>query len=57
MQDSCGCGYRSPTPPFDQIAPALREALGDERSAATTIVAGLIEPEMKVEIEATAFRG
>jgi enamine deaminase RidA (YjgF/YER057c/UK114 family) len=39
-----------------EIAPALREALGDVRPAATMVVAGLNEPEMKVEIEATAFR-
>lgn len=27
------------------------------RPAATMVVAGLIKPEMKIEIEATAFRG
>lgn len=40
-----------------EIAPALREALGEVRPAAMMIVAGLNEPEMKVEIEVTAFRG
>lgn len=30
---------------------------GGSRPAATMIVAGLLKPEMKVEIEATAFRG
>ena len=40
-----------------EIAPALREALGEVRPAATMVVAGLNEPEMKVEIEVTAFRG
>jgi enamine deaminase RidA (YjgF/YER057c/UK114 family) len=40
-----------------EIAPALREALGSVRPAATMVVAGLNEPEMKVEIEVTAFRG
>ncbi len=39
-----------------EIAPALREALGAVRPAATMLVAGLNEPEMKVEIEVTAFR-
>jgi enamine deaminase RidA (YjgF/YER057c/UK114 family) len=39
-----------------EIAPALREALGEVRPAATMVVAGLNEPEMKVEIEVTAFR-
>ncbi|MDB6178168.1 RidA family protein [Paracoccus sp. Z330] len=38
------------------LAPALQEALGDIRPAATMIVAGLIRPEMKIEIEATALR-
>ena len=40
-----------------EIAPALREALGAVRPAATMVAAGLNEPEMKVEIEVTAFRG
>ena len=40
-----------------EIAPALREALGAVRPAATMVVAALTEPEMKVEIEVTAFRG
>lgn len=40
-----------------QIAPALREALGEVRPAATMVVAGLVAPEMKVEIEVTAYRG
>ena len=40
-----------------EIAPALREAFGDLRPAATMMVAGLIAPEMKVEIEVTACRG
>jgi enamine deaminase RidA (YjgF/YER057c/UK114 family) len=41
----------------DVIAPALSEALGSVKPAATMIVAGLIRPEMKIEIEVTAFRG
>jgi enamine deaminase RidA (YjgF/YER057c/UK114 family) len=40
-----------------EVAPALREALGGVRPAATMVVAGLNEPEMKIEIEVTAFRG
>lgn len=40
----------------DAITPALGEALGDIRPAATMVIAGLIRPEMKVEIEATAMR-
>jgi enamine deaminase RidA (YjgF/YER057c/UK114 family) len=42
---------------FDRIAPLLGERFGGIRPAATMIVAGLIRPEMKVEIEVTAFRG
>ncbi|WP_449041401.1 RidA family protein [Paracoccus sp. (in: a-proteobacteria)] len=40
-----------------EIAPVLGEALKEVRPAATMVVAGLIRPEMKVEIEVTAFRG
>jgi enamine deaminase RidA (YjgF/YER057c/UK114 family) len=40
-----------------EIAPALREAFGAIRPAATMIVAALTEPEMLVEVEVTAFRG
>jgi len=40
----------------DEIAPALQEALGEVRPAGTMIVAGLVAPEMKVEIEVTALR-
>ncbi|CAN5727109.1 RidA family protein [soil metagenome] len=47
------------TDPSDhpKIAPALREAFGAVRPANTTVVSGLVRPEMKLEIEATAFRG
>ncbi|MEY4696528.1 MAG: hypothetical protein RIT14_956 [Pseudomonadota bacterium] len=41
----------------DALVPALGEALADIRPAATMVIAGLIRPEMKVEIEATAFKG
>jgi enamine deaminase RidA (YjgF/YER057c/UK114 family) len=41
----------------EELIPALGEALGDIRPAATMIIAGLIRPEMKVEIEVTAFKG
>ncbi len=40
-----------------EIAPVLREVLAEVRPAATMVVAGLNEPEMKLEIEVTAFRG
>lgn len=41
----------------DAVTPTLGEALGDIRPAATMVIAGLIRPEMKVEIEVTAFKG
>ena len=41
----------------DALAPVLGEALGNVRPAATMIIAGLIRPEMLVEIEVTAFKG
>lgn len=39
------------------LGPVLGEAFGDIRPAATMIVADLIEPEMLIEIEITAFKG
>lgn len=41
----------------EPIRPVLGRHLGDIRPAATMVIAGLIEPEMKIEIEVTAFRG
>jgi enamine deaminase RidA (YjgF/YER057c/UK114 family) len=41
----------------EALTPVLGEALGAIRPAATMLIAGLIRPEMLVEIEATAFRG
>jgi len=41
----------------DDLIPALGEAFGDIRPAATMIIAGLIKPEMLIEIEVTAYRG
>lgn len=41
----------------DEIAPVLARHLGEVRPAATMVVAGLIRPEMLVEIEVTALRG
>lgn len=41
----------------DDVIPALGEALGDIRPAATMVVADLIKPEMLIEIEVTAFKG
>ena len=35
--------------------PARTEALGDRRPASTVIVAGLVDPAWKIEIEAVAY--
>jgi enamine deaminase RidA (YjgF/YER057c/UK114 family) len=40
----------------DRVFAVLGEVFGDIRPAATMVIAGLIEPEMKIEIEATAYR-
>ncbi len=39
-----------------RVYPVLGEIFGDIRPAATMIVCGLAEPEMKIEIEVTALR-
>jgi enamine deaminase RidA (YjgF/YER057c/UK114 family) len=41
----------------DALVPVLGAHLGEVRPAATMVIAGLIRPEMKVEIEVTAFKG
>jgi len=41
---------------FELCWPLLREAFGAVKPAATMIVAGLSDPRMKIEIEATARR-
>ena len=40
----------------DAVVPVLGAHLGDVRPAATMVVAGLIKPEMKIEIEVTALK-
>jgi enamine deaminase RidA (YjgF/YER057c/UK114 family) len=41
---------------FSRCWPTLRQYFGDVRPAATMIVAGLIDPRMRIEIEVTARR-
>jgi enamine deaminase RidA (YjgF/YER057c/UK114 family)/quercetin dioxygenase-like cupin family protein len=41
---------------WQAIVPVLGERFGDVRPAATAIVAGLVDPRMRVEIEVTARR-
>jgi enamine deaminase RidA (YjgF/YER057c/UK114 family) len=47
------------TPDVDwaYVSPVFGEVFGDIRPAATCLVTGLVAPEMKIEIEVTAFRG
>jgi len=40
----------------EDVFAVLGAVFGDIRPAATMVIAGLIEPEMKIEIEATAYR-
>lgn len=39
------------------LVPVLGNWLGEVRPAATMVIAGLIKPEMLIEIEVTAFKG
>lgn len=41
---------------MEEIIPALSETFGTIRPAATMIVAGLVNPAMKIEIEVTALK-
>jgi enamine deaminase RidA (YjgF/YER057c/UK114 family) len=41
---------------LDALKPELENALGKVRPAATMVIAGLLKPEMKIEIEVTAYR-
>ncbi len=41
----------------DDVFAIIGEYFGEIRPAATMILAGLIKPEMKIEIEVTAYRG
>lgn len=42
---------------MEEIIPALSETFGEIRPAATMIIAGLVNPAMKIEIEVTALKG
>jgi enamine deaminase RidA (YjgF/YER057c/UK114 family) len=41
---------------FEACWPVLRRAFGEGRPAATMLVAGLLDPRMRIEIEVTARR-
>lgn len=58
MEDIARVQYTVVNPKLvDDLIPALGETLGEIRPAATMIIAGLIKPEMLIEIEVTAYRG
>ena len=42
---------------WEASAAVVRDYMGDVRPANTTVVSALIDPSMKIEIEATAYRG
>jgi enamine deaminase RidA (YjgF/YER057c/UK114 family) len=42
---------------WEAAAPVVREYLADIRPANMAVVSALLTPEMKIEIEATAYRG
>ncbi|MBV9512079.1 MAG: RidA family protein [Caulobacteraceae bacterium] len=46
--------YVTETDAWDRAAPVFGEALGEIRPAATCVVCGLVDPRMKIEIEADA---
>jgi len=42
---------------FPDCWPVLREYFGEIRPASTALIAGLVDPRMRIEIEVTARRG
>ena len=40
---------------FERVAPVFGRSFGDNRPANTTVLAGMIDPKMKIEIEVTAL--
>ncbi|MDB5701634.1 MAG: RidA family protein [Sphingomonadales bacterium] len=49
--------YISDAAYWSVIGPVLGGVFGDIRPAATCLVTGLVTPEMKIEIEVTAYKG
>ena len=48
--------FLSRTEDFPACWPVLREYFGEIRPANTTLIAGLVDPRMRIEIEVTAYR-
>jgi enamine deaminase RidA (YjgF/YER057c/UK114 family) len=58
LRDVVRVTYILPDPEgFEQCWPVLRRRFEDVRPAATMILAGLVDPRMKIEIEVTALKG
>lgn len=49
--------YISDASYWSEIGPVLGGVFADIRPASTCLVTGLVTPEMKIEIEVTAFKG
>ncbi|MGB0907217.1 MAG: RidA family protein [Maricaulaceae bacterium] len=41
----------------EEVLPIIRQHFGNILPAATMVIAGMIDPKMKIEIEVTAFKG
>ena len=42
---------------MDEVMPIIRKHFGAILPAATMVIAGMVDPKMKIEIEVTAFKG
>ncbi len=42
---------------MDEVMPIIRKHFGNILPAATMVIADMVDPKMKIEIEVTAFRG
>lgn len=58
MKDVIRANYYISKPEYaDAIVPVLGKVFGDVRPAITLLVAQLMKPEMKIEIDVTAYKG
>lgn len=58
MKDVIRANYYISKPEYaDAIVPVLGKVFGEVRPAVTLLVAQLMKPEMKIEIDVTAYKG
>ena len=58
LSDTIRVQYTISDPSYiHDVLPVIREEFGEILPAATMVIAGMVKPEMKVEIEVTAFKG